>query len=112
MNRIRFKTRDHCLGTAEVGHDEHVLDTRQPRQNASQFVGEIDLFAGVKVAVTGDQHFRLDLAEAIDDALNAKIGRTGGPHGADRGRAEQPATDSGILGSMAATRSSDRRERL
>ena len=62
-------------------HDDHVLDARQQGKNAGQLVREIDLFAGVEVAVTSNQHLRRDLAEAVDDALHAKIGRTGGPHG-------------------------------
>jgi hypothetical protein len=60
-----------------VSQEPPWLDTREPGQNASELSGEIDLLAGVIVAVASDQHFRFDLSEAIDDALLSKVGRAG-----------------------------------
>ncbi len=46
------------------------------------------LFAAVKVTVRGEQHFRLDLSETVEHALDAEIGGAAGPDGADRRRGE------------------------
>ena len=45
--------------------------------------------AGVVVAVGGDEHRRLDLAEAIEHALDAEVRRARRPHRADRRGAER-----------------------
>ena len=56
--------------------------------------------AGVVVAVDRDQHLGLDLAEAVDDALHAEIGRAGGPHRAEAGGGEHGDDRLGHVGEL------------
>src|SRR5207237_9202204 len=51
--------------------------------------GEDEAVPAVKVAVSGDEHARLDLAESIEHPLHAEVRRTRGPDGADRRGAER-----------------------
>ena len=46
--------------------------------------------AAVRVAVGGDEHLRLDLAEPIEHALHAEVRRAGRPDRADRRSAQAP----------------------
>ena len=65
---------------------------RQLGDDLCELVGDVDGLAVVVVAVAGDQHLRLDLAEAVEHALHAEVGRAGRPHRADR-RRRQHADD-------------------
>ena len=53
-------------------------------ENSATRANEIMLLAAVPIPVGGDQHLRLDLAEAVEHALHAEIGRAGRPDAADR----------------------------
>src|SRR3712207_9068578 len=52
-------------------------------------VAAIELLAVEPVAVDGDQHDGLDLGEAVQHAAGAEVRGAGGPHRADRRRAEE-----------------------
>ena len=70
---------------------------RRPSARPSAALGTISAsraeqvvpLAAVEVAVGGDQHARLDLAEAIEHALHAEVRRARRPDRADRRRAER-----------------------
>ena len=63
-------------------------DARQPGRDLGELVGDVDDLAGVPVAVGGDEQLRLDLAEAVEHAVRAEIGRARRPDRADRGGGE------------------------
>ena len=44
--------------------------------------------AGEAVAIDADEHLRLELGEAVDDALGSEIGSAHAPHGPEAGRRE------------------------
>ena len=52
-------------------------------------VAAVEVLAAVAVAVDGEQHLRLDLREAVDDAARAEVGRAARPDGAERGACEE-----------------------
>ena len=59
----------------DVRHDHDALDAFYPRAQLADFVQRVEGLAAIVIAV-GDEHdFGLDLAEAIDHALDAEIGR-------------------------------------
>ena len=67
-----------------------VCSTRRQRARRSDEPRQhVVALAAIEIAVSGDQHARLDLAEAIEDALHAEIGRTRRPDRADRRGAER-----------------------
>ena len=62
---------------ATVGHHDQLLQAAQLRQDFRQLAAHIQLLAGVAITAAGDQHPRLDLAEAVDHALRAEVRRAG-----------------------------------
>ncbi len=69
-------------------HHHHALDGRQLGQDLRQPVEGAVALAVVEVAVGGEEHLGLDLAEAVQHALHAEVGRAARPHRAD-GRRRQ-----------------------
>ena len=49
---------------------------------------DVEGFAGVAVAVAGDQRLGFDLSEAVQRPLHAEVRRTGGPNAAQDGGGE------------------------
>src|SRR5688572_20857602 len=74
---------------ADIVDDDRLLDARQLFQHRSHLVGDRDGLAIVVIAVAGDEEARLDLAETVEDALLAEIGRAGRPDAAERGDGEE-----------------------
>jgi len=66
-----------------VGHDDEAAQAGQLRGNLADPVQRVMLFARVEVAIGGEQHGGLDLAEAVHHALDAEVGRARRPGGAD-----------------------------
>ena len=71
-------------GTTTTRSTRRQLRARSPRTRASESMR----LAAVAVAVDGEQHLRLDLAEAVEHALHAEIGRAGRPDRAEAGGRE------------------------
>ena len=59
-------------------------------RTAAHLVAQVDQTALEAITVSGDQQFRLDLSEAVQDALDAEIRRTGRPHRTQPGAGEHP----------------------
>src|SRR5262249_21142561 len=68
--------------------DDRALDRRQLRENLPDLRPLVERLSGVRVRVGRDEDARLDLAEPIQYALHAEIGRARRPRCADRRRAE------------------------
>ena len=62
-----------------VRHEDDTFQRWQRGDDATQRFQAIVCFAVVVVAVDGEQHFRCYLAETIDDALHAEVGRARAP---------------------------------
>ena len=62
---------------AAVRHHDQLLQAAQLRQDFRQLAAHVQLLAGVAIAAAGNQHPRLDLAEAVDHALRTKVRRAG-----------------------------------
>src|SRR5687767_13753977 len=69
----------------DVWNDDRLLDARQLSPDIRQLRQAVMGPSGVVVAVCREQHGRLDLAEPIEHALHAEVGRAGRPHRADGG---------------------------
>ena len=73
----------------EIRNDDDALDGGQLRRRSSATLSRIgQRLAVVPVAVDGEEHARLDLAEAVEHALHAEIRRARRPDGAEARRAE------------------------
>ena len=74
---------------AEEAHQHHVLDaTAAPARISATRSASSCALAAVAVAVGGEQHLGLDLAEAVEHAAHAEVGRARGPDRAERRRGE------------------------
>ena len=81
-----FFTRAGCRLT--VRSTDRVPDGRHLCEQLAHTGQKIDRLAAVNVTVRGEQHHRLDLAEAIEHPLHAEIRRARGPDRADAGGRE------------------------
>ena len=86
---------------AEVGHAHHVLDVGQSGGDGSQVAGAVDVFAAVAVAVHGQQHLGVDLAEPVDHRPHAGLGGTARPHRTQRGGGQHGDEGFGNVGKVA-----------
>ena len=85
----------------EVG-DDHGFDQRRHLRDDFGILGQaIDLLAVVPVAVDADQHLGFDLAEAVEHALHAEVGRGRRPDRAERGGGEHRGQGFGQVGQVA-----------
>ena len=75
-----------------------LFEAWQLASDLARVVQPLDFLALVIIAVGDDQHFRLDLVEALQNAARAKIGRTGRPNRADAGRRQH--ADDGLRSVM------------
>ena len=73
------------LGLAEIGHDHDLPRRGKLRGDGLELVGERDALAVVPIAVDREEDFRLDLAETVEHAALAEIGRAGRPDRPERG---------------------------
>jgi hypothetical protein len=69
---------------AEVVDDDDLLDAGQPCCDLGDLGGNVKRLAVVPVAVADHEHARLDLAETVEDALDAEVRRAGRPDCAQR----------------------------
>jgi hypothetical protein len=74
----------HLRSIGEVANNHRLFDGRQLRHGLGIFFQAIDGLAVVPVAIDTDEDLRGDLAEAIQHALHAKIGRSRRPDSAQR----------------------------
>jgi hypothetical protein len=63
----------------EVGYDHHTLDLGYACNYLLHTRKRVDLLPGVAVAVGTEEHPRLDLTEAIDDAIDPEVRGARGP---------------------------------
>src|SRR5207253_2597404 len=77
------------LAAGEVREDEGLFDGRELALERGDRVGAVEVLAPVAVAVDREQHLRLDLREAVDDAADAELGRAARPDRADARAAEE-----------------------
>ena len=70
----------------EIGDDDHRLDRRQAGGGLGELRADVVAAAGIFVAVHGEQDARLDLAEAVQQAGRAEVGRARGEDRAARRR--------------------------
>jgi predicted NBD/HSP70 family sugar kinase len=71
----------------------------------AQALEAVAALAVVEVAIRREQHLRRDLAEAVEDAVDAEIRRARRPHRTDAAVASMAITVSGRFGMKPATRS-------
>jgi len=71
-----FKTVGNLCCLAEIRHDQSLFDAWERRQNLTQFLATTKLLAVIEITVTGNEHLRLDLTEAINHTLRSEIRRT------------------------------------
>ena len=76
------------FGPADIGDDDHRPGCRQAGDDLGELCGNVDILAGIVVAVAGDEDLRLDLSETIESATRPEIGRGRRPDRADRSRRE------------------------
>ena len=69
----------------QVGNDDRLQQRRHLRHYLGVLRQAVDRLAVVPVAIDADQHLGLDLAEAVEHALDAEIRRGRRPDGAERG---------------------------
>ena len=55
------------------GNDDDVPDARHGIQNLRHPWPAVEMAAAIKIAVGGDQHLRVNLAEAVEDAPGSEI---------------------------------------
>ena len=72
----------------EDGHDDRPPHRGQRRPDLPQPLQAVDRLAVVVVPVGGDEHDRLDLAEAVEDADGTEVGRARGERRPDRCRGQ------------------------
>ena len=75
-------------GLGNVGHDHDFFQARQARRDLPHLAQRIVDPAVVVVAVGDEQQLGCHLAEAVDHALHAEVGRGRGPDRANAGRRE------------------------
>ena len=88
-------------GIAAVGHLHHVAHGRQGGDDVGDLGTTVDVGAAVVVAADGEQHGRLDLGEALDDASFPELGGARGPRRPDAGGGEEGGERLGNVGEVA-----------
>ena len=73
----------------EVGQRHRALQRRHLGLHALDQLAAVMVLAAVAVAVDRQQHLRLDLGEAVDDAARAEVGRAARPDRAEAGGGEE-----------------------
>ena len=78
--------------------DDQLLEPVQPGGDVGQSLQAVEVAAAVAVAVDCHEHAGADLAEAVDHAVGAEIGRARREHPAERGRGEHQLARLGDVG--------------
>ena len=73
----------------QIGNDDHLAHRRQALGDLAHTLERVVRLPVVAVAVGAEQHLGLDLAEAVDHAVDAEIGRARRPDDALRQRGER-----------------------
>src|SRR6185312_15200741 len=73
---------------AKVGNNYNPPNLRNPGSHFAHPGQRVDFLAGIAIAIGAEQNLGLDLAEAIEHPVGAKVRRAGRPDGADAGRGE------------------------
>ena len=73
----------------QVGYQHQPLDAGQFAQHRRHHIAAVVRLAAPPIAVDGDHHLGLDLAEAVDHRCRPHLGRAQRPHGADAGRGQE-----------------------
>jgi hypothetical protein len=74
--------------TRRVWHDHDALEAGERRRDASDSRREVNRLSGIAVAVDGEKHPGLDLAEPVEHSALAEIGRAARPGRAQAGRGQ------------------------
>ena len=93
--------RDGVLDVAEQGHPQEVLDGADCVLYGVRPFADVEPLATVVVAVAGDQHLGLDLAEPVERPLDTEVGRARGPDRAQACRREHGDNRLGNVGQPA-----------
>ena len=81
--------REHVVRPADVGHVDEGLEGRQPLADRRHLLAAVDELVAEAVAGHGQEHLRLELPQAVEDAAHAELGRAGGPDRAQAGGGEE-----------------------
>ncbi len=84
-----------------VGHLDDVAQRRQRADDRGHVARPVDVRVAVPVSGDGEQHGGFELAEAVDDAALAELGRTRRPRGAEARRGEEGDERLGDVGQVA-----------
>ena len=82
----------HGVVPVEVGDLHDGLQARQLRPHLRDLLAPVDVLVAVPVRGDGQEHLRLELAEAVEDAPDAELGRARGPDRAEA-RAREEADE-------------------
>lgn len=85
------------LGLHRPGHDENGHHAGQPLGNGLELVEDREDLSAIPVMIDRNKHCRLDLAEAVEHALHAEIGRAGGPDRAEARRRQHAGDGLGAV---------------
>jgi hypothetical protein len=72
----------------QIGDDDRAPQVRQGRDQLTDAEERLARLAGVGIAVRRNEHRGCDLAETVEHALDAEVGRARGPGGAEAGGSE------------------------
>ena len=92
--------RGEVAAAAGIRHDDDALERRHFGGDLGYLAEAVDRLAVVPVAVTGEQHFRPDLAETVEHALHAEVRRGRGKDGAYRGGGQHRHHGGGQVGQV------------
>ena len=76
----------HVACLVHPGNDDDMSDAGHGLQNLRHPGPAVEMAAAIGIAIGGDQHLRVDLAEAVEDAPGSEIRRGGRPHRTQTGR--------------------------
>src|SRR5581483_3676144 len=75
----RERARNRVALAARVRHVDDRLEARQPFADGGNLLATVDVLLAPAVAGDREQDLRLELAEPVENAARAELGRTGGP---------------------------------
>jgi hypothetical protein len=86
--------------TVEVGHRHRGGQPGQPVPDGGHLLAPVDRLGAVAVAVDRQQHLRVDLAEAVEDAAGAELRRARGPYRPEAGGGQKGHQRLGDVGQV------------
>src|SRR4029079_16274304 len=90
----------HPVASGQVRREERAPERRQLPLERRDRLAAVEVPAAVAIAVDREQHLRLDLGEAFDDAADAELWRATRPGGADARTAEEGRNRLGDVGEI------------